>query len=76
MVVVSSGTILDCSATGVALNANQLGIGFAFVFGTLLVEDSNDVPGYFGLLSLLSTIVFIGTLIQFGDAPSTILKTG
>ena len=58
-------------ATGVALNANQLGIGFAFVFGTLLVQDSNDVPGYFGLLSLLSTIAFIGTLIQFDDAPPT-----
>jgi hypothetical protein len=58
-------------ATGVALNANQLGIGFAFVFGTLLVDDSDDVPGYFGLLSFLATIAFIGTLIQFDDAPPT-----
>jgi len=58
-------------ATGVALNANQLGIGFAFIFGTLLVSTSDDIPGYFGLLSLLSTLVFIGTLIQFDDAPPT-----
>eukprot|EP00339_Tiarina_fusa_P025342 CAMPEP_0117003060 /NCGR_PEP_ID=MMETSP0472-20121206/4507_1 /TAXON_ID=693140 ORGANISM="Tiarina fusus, Strain LIS" /NCGR_SAMPLE_ID=MMETSP0472 /ASSEMBLY_ACC=CAM_ASM_000603 /LENGTH=1234 /DNA_ID=CAMNT_0004703585 /DNA_START=297 /DNA_END=4001 /DNA_ORIENTATION=- len=58
-------------ATGVALNANQLGIGCAFIFGTLLVENANDIPGYFGLLSTLSTIVFLGTLIQFDDAPPT-----
>ncbi|CAJ1969532.1 unnamed protein product [Cylindrotheca closterium] len=58
-------------ATGVALNANQLGIGFAFVFGTLLVSEAEDIPNYFGLLTLLSTIVFLGTLIQFDDAPPT-----
>ncbi|KAL3918364.1 MAG: hypothetical protein SGILL_004272 [Bacillariaceae sp.] len=58
-------------ATGVALNANQLGIGFAFIFGTLLVAEADDIPGYFGLLSQISAIVFIGTLIQFDDAPPT-----
>ena len=58
-------------ATGVALNANQLGIGFAFIFGTLLVNEPNDIPDYFGLLSLISTVVFLGTLIQFDDAPPT-----
>lgn len=58
-------------ATGVALNANQVGIGFAFIFGTLLVKDSDDIPNYFGLLSIVSTICFLGTLIQFGDAPPT-----
>lgn len=58
-------------ATGVALNANQLGIGCAFIFGTLLVSEADDIPNYFGLLTLLSTIVFLGTLIQFDDAPPT-----
>jgi hypothetical protein len=58
-------------ATGVALNANQLGIGFAFIFGTLLVAEADDIPDYFGLLSQIATIVFIGTLIQFDDAPPT-----
>jgi hypothetical protein len=58
-------------ATGVALNSNQLGIGFAFVFGTLLVANKNDIIPYFGLLSTLSTIVFMGALIQFEDAPPT-----
>lgn len=58
-------------ATGVALNANQVGIGFAFIFGTLLVAKADDIPRYFGLLSQISTVVFIGTLIQFADAPPT-----
>jgi len=58
-------------ATGVALNSNQLGIGFAFIFGTLLVSKADDIPSYFGLLSQISTLVFIGTLIQFDDAPPT-----
>jgi MFS family permease len=58
-------------ATSVALNANQLGIGFAFIFGTLLVKNSDDIPKYFGLLSMISTLAFLGTLIQFDDAPPT-----
>jgi MFS family permease len=58
-------------ATGVALNANQLGIGFAFIFGTMLVETSDDIPKYFGLLSILATITFLGALVQFDDAPPT-----
>jgi MFS family permease len=58
-------------ATGVALNSNQLGIGFAFIFGTMLVETSDDIPKYFGLLSILSTLTFLGTLVQFDDAPPT-----
>lgn len=58
-------------ATGVALNANQLGIGFAFIFGTVLVGEKEDIIPYFGLLSTISTIAFLGTLIQFDDAPPT-----
>jgi len=58
-------------ATGVALNANQLGIGFAFIFGTLLVATSDDIVQYFGLLSFISTITFLGCLFQFDDAPPT-----
>jgi MFS family permease len=58
-------------ATGIALNANQIGIGFAFMFGTLLVVDSDDIPPYFGLLSMISTVTFLGVLIQFEDAPPT-----
>jgi MFS family permease len=58
-------------ATGVALNSNQLGIGCAFVFGTMLVTTEDDITPYFGLLSLISTIAFVGVALQFDDAPPT-----
>lgn len=58
-------------ATGIALNSNQLGIGCSFAFGSLLVVSSTDIPNYFGLLSILSTLVFIGCYLQFQDAPPT-----
>jgi len=58
-------------ATGVALNSNQLGIGFAFVFGTVLVATQEDIIPYFGLLSIVATLTFIGTALQFDDAPPT-----
>lgn len=58
-------------ATGVALNSNQLGIGCAFVFGTMLVSTEEDILPYFGLLSLISTLTFVGCALQFEDAPPT-----
>ena len=58
-------------ATGVALNSNQLGIGAAFVFGTILVDTEKDIVPYFRLLSVVATITFIGTAMQFEDAPPT-----
>lgn len=58
-------------ATGIALNSNQIGVGFAFVFGTILVLSTDDIPGYFGLLSSISTLAFIGCFMQFKDAPPT-----
>ena len=58
-------------ATGVALNSNQLGIGCAFVFGTMLVSTEEDIMPYFGLLSLISTLTFVGCALQFDDAPPT-----
>ena len=58
-------------ATGVALNSNQLGIGCAFVFGTILVETKEDIIPYFGLLSVIASITFVGAALQFEDAPPT-----
>mmetsp|Transcript_19947 Transcript_19947/g.41986 ORF Transcript_19947/g.41986 Transcript_19947/m.41986 type:complete len:843 (+) Transcript_19947:263-2791(+) len=58
-------------ATGVALNSNQLGIGCAFVFGTILVANEEDIIPYFGLLSIIATITFVGAALQFDDAPPT-----
>ena len=71
-------TLLSCSwfpekertlATGIALNSNQLGIGFAFVCGTLMVATSDDIVKYFGLLSIISVFAFLGCLLHFDDAP-------
>jgi len=56
-------------ATGVALNSNQLGIGFAFIFSTLIVATSDGIPSYFGLLNIISTMTFFAVLMQFDDAP-------
>eukprot|EP00579_Thalassiosira_antarctica_P001250 CAMPEP_0201869308 /NCGR_PEP_ID=MMETSP0902-20130614/2867_1 /ASSEMBLY_ACC=CAM_ASM_000551 /TAXON_ID=420261 /ORGANISM="Thalassiosira antarctica, Strain CCMP982" /LENGTH=869 /DNA_ID=CAMNT_0048394793 /DNA_START=81 /DNA_END=2690 /DNA_ORIENTATION=- len=58
-------------ATGVALNSNQLGIGCAFVFGTILVHTEADIIPYFGLLSAIATLTFVGAALQFDDAPPT-----
>jgi hypothetical protein len=58
-------------ATGVALNSNQLGIGFAFVFGTLLVSQAEDIPAYFSLMTSVSLFLLVGTILQFDDAPPT-----
>lgn len=71
-------TLLSCSwfpekertmATGIALNSNQLGIGCAFVCGTLMVASSDDIVTYFGLLSVISSLTFLGCLLHFDDAP-------
>ena len=57
-------------ATGMALNSNQLGIGCAFV-SSMLVKTEQDILPYFGVLSLISTITFVGVALQFDDAPPT-----
>jgi len=58
-------------ATGVALNANQLGIGLAFIVGTKMVNSKEDIATYFDLLSTLAILAFVGCFIQFSDAPPT-----
>lgn len=58
-------------ATSIALNANQLGVGLAFVVGALCVRSPGQVADYFGLLSLLSALAFVGTALQLEDAPPT-----
>ena len=58
-------------ATGVALNSNQIGIGFAFFVGTIMVKQKEDIPKYFEFLTIIAIFVFIGTFFQFEDAPPT-----
>jgi len=58
-------------ATSIALNANQLGVGLAFVVGALYVQSPSQIATYFGLLSFLSVLAFVGTALQLEDAPPT-----
>ncbi|KAL7549935.1 hypothetical protein ACHAWF_013190, partial [Thalassiosira exigua] len=58
-------------ATSIALNANQLGVGLAFIVGALYVQSPSQIANYFSLLSLLSVIAFVGTALQLEDAPPT-----
>ncbi|KAL9183423.1 hypothetical protein ACHAXT_004279 [Thalassiosira profunda] len=58
-------------ATSIALNSNQLGVGLAFIVGALYVQSPSQIADYFGLLSLLSVVAFVGTALQLDDAPPT-----
>lgn len=58
-------------ATSIALNSNQLGVGFAFIVGALWVKTPDQVANYFSLLSLFSLATFIGCALQLEDAPPT-----
>jgi len=58
-------------ATGIALNANQLGIGCAFVYGAIVVRQKEDISVYFSWLSVLFCVGFVGTLFFFEERPKT-----
>lgn len=58
-------------ATSIALNSNQLGVGFAFIVGALWVQTSDQVAAYFSLLSFFSVAAFVGCAMQLEDAPPT-----
>lgn len=58
-------------ATSIALNANQLGVGLAFIVGALYVQSPSQIANYFGLLSIFSVLAFVGTAAQLEDAPPT-----
>ncbi|KAL7473006.1 hypothetical protein ACHAXS_013381 [Conticribra weissflogii] len=58
-------------ATSIALNANQLGVGCAFIVGALWVQNPSQVRNYFSLLSVLSVAAYVGCVCQLEDAPPT-----
>ena len=57
------------TSTAVALNFNQIGIATAFLVGGTMATDSTGLEQYFGLVTILSTIVAVGTLLQFQNLP-------
>jgi MFS family permease len=58
------------TATAVALNFNQIGIATAFlVGGNMASHDTTGLAHYFLLISIICTVVVIGTLFQFENEP-------
>ncbi|GMI15954.1 hypothetical protein TrVE_jg652 [Triparma verrucosa] len=58
-------------ATSLALNSNQLGIGFSFGVGAAVVRSVDDVQNYFLSLAVGTMCVCICTIFFFVDKPLT-----
>lgn len=59
------------TSTAVALNFNQIGIATAFLVGGAMATTTQGLEQYFGLIAVLCTVVFGGTLLQFQNLPPT-----
>jgi len=57
------------TSTAIALNFNQVGIATAFLVGGGMATSVHGLQKYFTLIAFLSTILTIGTFIQFQDLP-------
>jgi len=57
------------TSTAIALNFNQIGIATAFLVGGSMATNSVGLENYFGLIAISTTIVTIGTLLQFQNEP-------
>ena len=57
------------TSTAVALNFNQVGIATAFLVGGAMATSTIGISNYFGLMSICSTVLFLGTMLQFQEEP-------
>mmetsp|Transcript_942 Transcript_942/g.1354 ORF Transcript_942/g.1354 Transcript_942/m.1354 type:complete len:605 (+) Transcript_942:152-1966(+) len=57
------------TSTAVALNFNQIGIATAFLVGGSMATSPGGLEDYFGLIACLCSVVTLGTLLQFQNAP-------
>lgn len=57
------------TSTAIALNFNQIGIATAFLVGGGMATDTVGLEKYFGIIACTSTIVTLGTLLQFQNEP-------
>ena len=57
------------TSTAVALNFNQVGIATAFLVGGAMATTTIGLSNYFGLMSICSTILFLGTVLQYKEEP-------
>lgn len=57
------------TSTAIALNFNQIGIATAFLVGGAMATDTVGLEKYFGVIACMTTIVTLGTLLQFENEP-------
>lgn len=57
------------TSTAIALNFNQIGIATAFLVGGSMATSSIGLEQYFGVIALATTLITLGTLLQFQDEP-------
>lgn len=57
------------TSTAIALNFNQIGIATAFLVGGGMATDTAGLENYFGIIACTTTIVTLGTLLQFENEP-------
>lgn len=57
------------TSTAIALNFNQIGIATAFLVGGSMATTVQGLQKYFALIAVLSTLVTIGTFLQFQEKP-------
>jgi len=58
------------TSTAVALNFNQIGIATAFLVGGEMATTPSGMENYFGLITVLTSILAVGSLLQFQDEPA------
>lgn len=58
------------TSTAIALNFNQIGIATAFLVGGEMARTSGGLENYFGLIAICTTLITIGTLLQFQNEPA------
>lgn len=57
------------TSTAIALNFNQIGIATAFLVGGAMATSTEGLENYLGLIALMTTIIAVGTLLQFENEP-------
>lgn len=57
------------TSTAIALNFNQIGIATAFLVGGGMATTTGGLENYFGLIAVMTTLVTVGTLLQFQNEP-------
>jgi hypothetical protein len=57
------------TSTAIALNFNQIGIATAFLVGGSMATTSGGLENYFGLIAVATSIIMVGTLLQFQNEP-------